>query len=57
MSWGIEVRPAIRMIAEKGKPRQTLTIMIAHIAVPGPPSQLGGSWSRPRWTPAQLMTL
>src|SRR5476649_667427 len=50
-------RPASRLMAKNGTPRQILTTMIEVMARSGSPSQLMRVVIRPRWNSVQLMTL
>ena len=60
-SWnsrGTAIRPASTVMAKKGRPRQTLTVMTAAIAYADCPSQLGpGALMRCRLMAVQLTTL
>ena len=53
----IVCRPASRLMAKNGTPRQTLTMMIEVIARSGSPSQLMRCVMKPSWNSVQLMTL
>ena len=58
LSSGLMVcRPARRLMAKNGTPRQTLTTMIENIARSGSPSQLIERLMSPSWNSPQLMTL
>ena len=50
-------RPASRLMAKNGTPRQMLTTMIEVIARSASPSQLMRAWIRPTLNKVQLMTL
>src|SRR5256885_13672043 len=50
-------RPASRLMAKNGTPRQMLTTMIEVMARSGSPSQLMRWVMKPRWNSVQLMTL
>src|SRR5579871_1892286 len=58
LSSGLMVcRPASRLMAKNGTPRQMLTMMIEVMARLGSPSQLMRALMKPRLNSAQLMTL
>src|SRR5260370_31691971 len=50
-------RPASRLMAKNGTPRQMLTMMIEVMARSGSRSQLMGAVMIPRWNSVELMTL
>ena len=56
-SCGIDASPASTITVANGKMRHACTMMIAHSASPGSPSQYSQPWSSPVTLSVQLITL